>query len=207
MEERTLSELKDLILAAQSGDRQAFSQLVELYQSRVYGLAVHLTGNLEDANDLAQEAFIRAYRYIGSFRHESEFTTWLHRITVNTWINMSRKSRGVVVESLDQDWNDDTKVKREVAATTGDPLEEFENSEFKSMVRSALKEMTEEHRTVLVMRELYGYSYEEIAEATNTSLGTVKSRINRAKSQFRSTISSLAGKFGIHLPAESKQRG
>ncbi|MZP43131.1 sigma-70 family RNA polymerase sigma factor [Heliobacterium gestii] len=201
-----MSDHKDLILAAQSGDSQAFSQLVELYQKRVYGLAVHLTGNLDDANDLAQEAFIRAYRYIGSFRLESDFGTWLHRITVNTWINMNRKGRNVVIESLDEDWNDSTKASREVAATTGDPLEAFESAEFKTMLHQALQQLSDEHRTVLVLREIYDYSYEEIATATETSLGTVKSRINRAKSQMRSVLSSLAGQFGFLLPGETTQR-
>ncbi|WP_257720230.1 sigma-70 family RNA polymerase sigma factor [Heliomicrobium modesticaldum] len=194
------------MLAAQSGDSHAFSQLVEIYQRRVYGLAVHLTGNPEDAHDLAQEALIRAYRYIGSFRLESDFGTWLHRITVNTWLNMKRKGRNVVVESLDEDWNDSAKASREVAATTGDPLEAFESAEFKAMVRQALQHLSEEHRTVLVLREIYDYSYEEIATATDTSLGTVKSRINRAKAQMRSVLTSIAGQFGVLLPEKTTQR-
>lgn len=189
-----------LIIDAQSGDKDAFAQLVELYQKRVFGLAVHLTGNHEDAQDLAQESFIRAYRTIKSFRLESDFGTWIHRITVNTWLNIKRKHKAIVLESLDQPHEYDSGLlKREVAATVGDPVQDFENRELRSLVQQILMEMSAEHRAVLVLREIYGYSYEEIALSTQTSVGTVKSRINRAKGSFKEKLIKLAQKTGITL--------
>ncbi|MDD4588611.1 MAG: sigma-70 family RNA polymerase sigma factor [Heliobacteriaceae bacterium] len=198
----TLADHRRLIEASQAGDTQAFSRLVELYQDQVYGLAVHLTGNLDDAQDLAQEAFVRAYRSVGSFRFQAEFGTWLHRITVNTWINMRRKHKGVQVESLDRVyyWDWETAAQREVAATDGNPVDAYEQLEFQGLVRDALAELTEEHRMVLVLREIYGYSYEEIADTTTTSLGTVKSRLSRAKANLRVQLLKVADRLGVEFP-------
>lgn len=185
-----LSDNISLIKAAQRGDSEAFAALIELFQGKVYGLSYHLTGNYEDAQDLAQEAFIRAYRFIGSFRMESDFGTWLHRITVNTWINIKRKQNKLYTDSLDQTVRTDSgELKREVTSPFGIPDEEAETRELQQMVRSAILELSDEHRTVLVLREIYGYSYDEIAASTDASLGTVKSRLNRAKSSLREKLS------------------
>ncbi|QGG47187.1 RNA polymerase sigma-24 [Heliorestis convoluta] len=171
----------------------------------MYGLAVHLTGNPDDAQDLAQEAFVRAYRSIGSFRFQSDFGTWMHRITVNTWINMTRKQKGIYLESLDQEIEgESSSYKKEVASDDVGPDQAFERQEFQGMVRKALLELNEEHRTVLVMREIYGYSYDEIAASTESSLGTVKSRINRAKSNLRKKILELSGKYDFPFARDRK---
>ncbi|MDQ7792735.1 MAG: sigma-70 family RNA polymerase sigma factor, partial [Clostridia bacterium] len=123
-------------------------------------------------------------------RNEADFGTWLHRITVNVWINVKRKQRSVV--SLDEPLNTgDGEVQRELAATSEGPEEAAERREFQELVQAALQEISAEHRTVLVLRELQGYTYEEIAEILDCSLGTVKSRINRARQALKEKLASL----------------
>lgn len=186
-----MDDVKKLVHQAQKGDTLAFEQLVTLYQDRIYGLTYHLTGNHADAQDLAQDAFVKAYYALKGFRNEADFGTWLHRITVNVWINVKRKQRPVV--SLDEPVNTgDGEVQRELAATDESPHEAAERREFQELVRATLMELSEEHRTVLVLREMQGYSYEEIAEILNCSLGTVKSRINRARLTLKEKMIALS---------------
>lgn len=197
-----------LVKKAQNNDLTAFERLVHIYQNQVYALCVHLAGNGTDAQDLAQEALIRAYRYLGSFRHEADFGTWLHRITVNVWLNFRRKNNGRVTLSLDEPYIDDSggEVRREMASPNGDPLQELENKEFRSLVRVALAELSEEHRAVLVLREIEGYSYEEVARMLGCSLGTVKSRLSRARGMMRRRMTDLAREAGESIPAEWERR-
>ncbi|MBU4533529.1 MAG: sigma-70 family RNA polymerase sigma factor [Firmicutes bacterium] len=185
-----MDDVKKLVRRSQKGDAVAFEQLVTLYQDRIYGLTYHLTGNHADAQDLAQDAFVKAYYALKGFRNEADFGTWLHRITVNVWINVKRKQRPVV--SLDEPLSTgDGEVQRELAATAEGPEEVAERREFQELVQAALQELSHEHRTVLVLRELQGYTYEEIAEILDCSLGTVKSRINRARQALKEKLASL----------------
>ena len=177
-------ETGGLIARAQAHDVIAFEELVRTYQNRVYGLCRQLTGNGHDAEDLAQEAFIRAYRAIGNFRHEADFGTWLHRITVNVWLNSRRKkSNEQVVISLDETYREDDGggSRHDVPDSSADPQLALETGELRELVRQALLALSEEHRAVLVLREMEGYSYEEVAAMLGCTLGTVKSRLNRAR--------------------------
>ncbi|WP_328597361.1 sigma-70 family RNA polymerase sigma factor [Heliobacterium mobile] len=197
--------MKSLVMRAQKGDLSAFEQLVLAYQSRIYSLALNLTSNADDAQDLSQEVFIRAYSALGTFRLEADFGTWLHRIAVNTWINMQRKHKKVTYISLDEPvHNGESDMSREVAAATERPDELYEEKEFREQVRTVLKELTDEHRTVLVLREVYGYSYDEVAQMLNCTLGTVKSRLNRAKQAFKDKLTSMSEQLG-NIPAKGRQ--
>lgn len=191
-----------LVKKAQNNDLSAFEELVRLYQNRVYSLSLHMAGNHSDAQDVAQEALIRAYRSLRGFRHEADFGTWLHRITVNVWLNYQRKNRSHQVLSLDvpQQGKDGSEMQRELMSEAGDPLEALEEKEFRALVRAGLKDLSEEHRAVLVLREIEGYSYEEVAQMLQCSLGTVKSRLNRARQILRQKIISLAREAGVNLP-------
>lgn len=197
-----MDDTRLLVKRAQNNDLAAFEELVQLYQNKVYALCVHLAGNHADAQDLAQEALIRAYRSLGSFRNEADFGTWLHRITVNVWLNFRRKSSGRVQLSLDEPYVDDSggEVRREVAGSNGDPLQELEDKEFRRLVRAALDDLSGEHRAVLVLREIEGYSYEEVARMLGCSLGTVKSRLSRARGMMRRRMTELAREAGESLP-------
>jgi RNA polymerase sigma-70 factor (ECF subfamily) len=194
---------------AQNKDLHAFEDLVRLFQNKVYSQCVRLAGNPADAQDLAQEAFIRAYRALGSFRNEADFGTWLHRITLNVWFNFRRQNsvRQAVV-SLDEPYQgaDGGEMRREAAADDGDPLQALEESEFRGLVRAALDGLTEEHREVLVLREIEGYSYEEVSRMLGCSLGTVKSRLNRAREVMRRRMTDLAREAGEAIPAGRERR-
>lgn len=198
-----------LVKKAQSNDLSAFEELVRLFQNRIYSLCVRLAGNHADAQDLAQEAFIRAYRALGSFRNESDFGTWLHRITVNVWLNFRRKnSVQQTVIYLDEPYTDGDggEIRREVEAGDGDPLQLLEQDEFRGLIRAALDSLSDEHRAVLVLREIEGYSYEEVSRMLGCSLGTVKSRLSRAREVMRRTMTVMAREAGEILPAGSERR-
>lgn len=191
-----------LVKRAKNKDLSAFEELVRIHQNRVYALCLQLSGNRDDAQDLAQEAFIRAYRALGSFRNEADFGTWLHRITVNVCLNFRRKNGSRQVLYLDEPYRDadGSEVKHEVASEGGDPLRALEEKEFRELVRAALGGLSGEHRTVLVLREIYGYSYEEVSRMLGCSLGTVKSRLSRAREAMRRRVAQLAREAGEELP-------
>lgn len=196
-----------LVEKAKKNDLFAFEELVRIYQNKVYSLCFSLSGNRDDAQDLSQEAFIRAYRALGSFRNAADFGTWLHRITVNVWLNQRRKN-GSQPLSLDEpyQYGDGRETWREVAAEDGDPLQALEEKEFRTLVRSVLRSLSEEHRAVLVLREIEGYSYEEVSRMLGCSLGTVKSRLNRAREVMRRRMTELAREAGQVAPAGKERR-
>jgi RNA polymerase sigma-70 factor (ECF subfamily) len=187
-----LDHIRELVRKAQKNDLGAFEELVHLYQDRVYGLCYQLTNNHADAQDLAQEVFIRAYTGLGSFRNEADFGTWLHRIAVNQGININKKQKKNNAISLDAPFKTaEGEMLREIAATGEDPQEVYEQVEMQKSVRTALDQLSQEHRSILVLREMQGYSYEEIAAIVGCSLGTVKSRINRARQALKEMFSGL----------------
>lgn len=206
--EPPLDETGLLVKRAKEKDLYAFEDLVRIHQNRIYALCLHLSGSRDDAQDLAQEAFIRAYRALGTFRNEADFGTWLHRITVNVCLNYRRKNGGLPPLSLDEPYRGDDggELRREVAAEGGDPLQALEDKEFRDVVRVALNSLSEEHRAVLVLREVEGYSYEEVARLLGCSLGTVKSRLNRAREVMRRKMTELARETGEALPAGKERR-
>ena len=203
-----MDDTRLLVKKAQNKDLAAFEELVQLYQNKVYALCVHLAGNHADAQDLAQEAMIRAYKSLGSFRNEADFGTWVHRITVNIWLNLRRKNSKRVIVSLDDPYVNDSgsEMRREVTDTEGDPLRELEDKEFRALVRSALGDLSEKHKAVLVLREIEGYSYEEVARMLGCSLGTVKSRLSRARAMMRRRMTDLAREAGERLPGIQERR-
>lgn len=185
-----------LVNRAKKNDLEAFEELVRLHQNKVYALCRQLCGNSDEAQDIAQEAFIRAYKAIDRFRNEADFGTWLHRITVNVWLNVCRRKNGQgVIVSLDETYQDTEGsggARHEVADQSADPQEALETNELRDLVRTALMNLSEEHRAVLVLREIEGYSYEEVARMLGCSLGTVKSRLSRAREAMKRRVNELA---------------
>ena len=189
-----MDRIRELVKQAQKNDLGAFEELVRIYKDRIYGLCYQLTNNQADAQDLAQEVFIRAYTGLASFRNEADFGTWLHRIAVNQWINFKRKQKRHTLISLDAPiQTSEGEMTREVAVAEEDPQEIYEQMELQGFVRKALDQLSAEHRTVLVLRELQGYSYDEIASVVGCTLGTVKSRINRARQALKEMVNALSG--------------
>lgn len=187
-----MTTIDDLIAKAQQGDASAFEQLVLKYQDRVYSHCHYLTGNPDDAQDLAQDVFVQAYKGIRSFRHDADFGTWLHRIAVNLWINFCRRNKKVVSLSMDEPrYTREGEMAREWADDGESPLEQVERREFNLMVGKALNRLLPEFRIVLVLREIEGYNYEEIAAMLDCSLGTVKSRISRGRRALKKELEKL----------------
>ena len=179
---------KDLIRRAKSGDQDAFGQLVLTHQNKVYTLCVHMVTNREEAEDLAQEAFLKAWRSLSSFQEESSFATWMHRLTTNVCLDYLRKqtrrqniSTAVSLDDEESGWS-------EPADHTQDPQQQLEQQEQRQVLAKALNELPEHHRRLLIMRELSGLSYQEIADALNMDLGTVKSGISRARERLRKIL-------------------
>lgn len=179
---------KDLIQKARSGDQDAFGQLVVDHQNKVYTLCVHMVTDREEAADLAQEAFLKAWRNLSSFHGESSFATWMHRLATNVCLDYLRKqarrqniSTAVSLDDEDANWS-------EPADHSQDPQAHLEQEERKRALARALAELPEHHRRMLLMREVSGMSYQEIADALDVDLGTIKSRIARARERLRKIL-------------------
>lgn len=175
---------QQLVKQALHGESQAFEQLVQIYQQKVYALSYRYMGNEEDAYDMAQESFIKAYRSLKSFKGDSSFGTWIYRITTNVCLDeIRRRKRRVVPLSLDEPLAtlDGNEVEKEIAdsSLTADRI--YEQKEFSEYLQKLLNEMKPEHKTAIILRDVMELSYEEIAAVLNCSIGTVKSRINRAR--------------------------
>ncbi len=177
----------ELITNAAGGDDSAFEQLVKIYEKRVYTIAFRMTGNPDDAFDISQEAFLRVYRSIGSFKGDSKFSTWLYRIVSNLCIDYSRKSKKIstvpLVVTRDEDEDE-----VDIPDTRFDPDKELDRRELARNIEQALSKLSNEHREILLLREIEGLSYEEISEVTALEAGTVKSRIFRARQKLREAL-------------------
>lgn len=181
---------KRLVADAKSGRLEAFDQLVLRHQQMVFAVALRMLGDYDEAADVAQDAFVRAYQSLASFRGESKFSTWLVSITMNLCRNRRRwwgRRKKVIVASTDDP------VEAGEAATLGQQLEDpgpspsdiAQRRERQHQLMQALQRLDAIHRSVVVLRDIEGNSYEEIAEALACEVGTVKSRLNRARAQLR----------------------
>lgn len=199
-----------LIERCREGNEEAFGELVTLYQNKVYTMCMHLAGNPEDAKDLAQEAFIRVYHALPGFRGQSAFTTWLYRIVFNLWSNELRKRKKNYTVSLDSPIHTEGgEIQRTPADEKQNPELLLEAMEERRLVWQALDSLNQEQRTVLVLREMHGYSYDEMARGLGWSPGTVKSRLNRARIQLKEhliKISSGNSQKGPKQPAGGSRR-
>jgi len=178
-----------LVSKSKNGDLQAFEELVCRYERKVYSIAYRMTGDYDDANDLAQETFLRAFRAISGFRGDSSFSTWLSHIVTNLCRDELRKRYRISVESLDQEvCLGDAEVKKQIPSSDPGPDEIYEKLELQEELQSLLNTLSPEFRLALVLRDLQGFSYQEIAEQMECSIGTVKSRINRARNFLKEKI-------------------
>ena len=172
-----------------AGRREAFGLLVERYQNRLFHSLLHLLGSAEDAQDATQEAFVNAFEKLGSFRGQSQFYSWLFRIAYNTAVSSKRKS-GRMSVSLEAR-RDASGLEPSDGNPTSEPSYAMDVSDRQRLVQQALSELGEEFRTALVLKEMDGMSYEEIADIVKVPLGTVRSRIHRARLELREKLSVL----------------
>jgi RNA polymerase sigma-70 factor, ECF subfamily len=166
-----------LVARAQKGDRWAFEQLVERHQHRLFTLAARLLGSPDDAGDAVQEALIRAWLGLGSFRRGARFSTWLYRICVNAVHDQRLKRRPTRLEGIPE---------------PADPRDEFLAQELSGDLQRALNELDEDYRTAVVLYDVLGCSYAEIAELTGVAEGTVKSRIFRGRARLGELLGTRA---------------
>ncbi len=190
-----LKKLDDsgVVAAFLGGNKRAFNELVERYQSRLLNFVYRTTGDRERAEDLVQETFIRIYRHLHRFDQSKKFSTWAYTIASNLAKNELRnRSRNplVLFQALKKSWDADQRP-LEWEDNTYRPDDLFRKRHLRQMVDSAVAELPEHHRNVFVLREMEGKTYEEIAEITGCNLGTVKSRLNRARNNFAQIISPL----------------
>ena len=177
----TREEEYALVQRIQSGDSDAFAVMMDLYQKQVYNLALRTVGNPEDAADMTQEAFLRAYRAIGSFRGDSKLSVWLYRLTQNVCIDFLRSKGRKPTVSLTVENEADEVQELDVADDRFDPEEQYQRKALRDAVRRGLDSLPEEYRAILVLREINGLSYAEIGEQLQLEEGTVKSRLFRAR--------------------------
>jgi RNA polymerase sigma-70 factor, ECF subfamily len=183
---------EELLGSAKKGDRAAFGQLVRKFQKRVYATAFHMTGQHSDADDVAQEAFVRAYRGLPSFDGRADFYTWLHRIVVNVALNHLRsRRRSRTVSATGQDGAEDYAQTPAVAAGSTDPRAALESREVVSAVVKALGELSPTLRVTLIMATVEDMPYKMIAQALGIPEGTVAWRVNQARKVMRQRLAGL----------------
>lgn len=190
---------RDLVEAARRGDREAFRTLFERYHRRAYALAFGVVRHPDDALDVVQDAFIKAHKYLDKFEGNSSFYTWLYRIVMNLAIDHIRKHRRVRPVELDEqrladDGADEGLLPKLLGSNPGRALMD---KEIRGRIDAALGELSENHRAVLVMRELEGLSYEEMAQAMGCSKGTIMSRLFHARKNMQRQLVDLVD----HAPA------
>ncbi|MBQ2911234.1 MAG: sigma-70 family RNA polymerase sigma factor [Clostridia bacterium] len=179
---------KEIIRRAANGDMEAFEIIVSLYEKKVYNLAYRNLGNEQDALDACQEVFLRVFRFMGKFKEESSFSTWIYSIAMNVCRDHIKRSRIGYDVSLNQE-NDDEEYEIEVSDIRYNPENAYERKELSEKLESGMRQLSSTHRDVLVLREVAGKSYAEISEILSLDVGTVKSRIARARENLRKYLS------------------
>jgi RNA polymerase sigma-70 factor (ECF subfamily) len=187
-----LEQVQRLAIAAQGGDQDAFGELVKMYHARVYGLMYRMVGNAEDAKELEQMSWVKAWNRLSSYKREARFYTWLYRVASNTAMDFLRqRSRRQMVEL-----NDDVRAEpapgvERAFSVTASPDEHVVQDEVREAFKKALDGLTPEHKTALILREVEGQSYKEIAEAMKCRVGTVMSRIFYARKTIQQKLKGL----------------
>jgi RNA polymerase sigma-70 factor (ECF subfamily) len=182
---------KVLIKKSKKGDAQAFEELILSYHKKVLNLAYRMLGSVSDAEDAAQEIFIKVFRTLYSFNERSAFSTWLYKVATNVCLDILRKRKrqnGGAMVSINRYNSQDDEYELPIEDDAPSPYEEAQKKEAMRALNSALDLLSEEQRAVIVMRDINGLSYEEIADVMECSLGTIKSRINRSRLALRKLL-------------------
>ncbi len=182
----------DIIKQLERGDNSGFEQLVRDNEKHVYSLCLRMTGNAEDAYDLSQETFVKAYRSLVTFKMESALSTWLYRIASNTCLDFLRKRKRIFFFTLNDKGEDDFDQVPEIPDSRYCPETELEKKELRENVAAALLKLSPLHRQIVVLRDLSGLAYSEISEILDISEGTVKSRLARAREQLRRALGNIS---------------
>jgi len=185
---------RKLVRAAQKGDAQAFRRLVEKYQRRVYQLAIGMLKDPDEAMDITQDTFVRVHRYLPSFKGDSSFFTWTYRIAMNLCLDAQRK-RGRT-ERVDLEQGDEAEIEAAMdppSAALAGPQRNVLNAELRGRIEDALAELSENHRSILLLRELEGLSYDELSKVLGIRKGTVMSRLFHARLKMQNKLREYLG--------------
>ena len=180
---------EELVARARKGDRTAFAHLVDRHRVSVFNLTLRILGNREDAEEAAQDAFVRAFRSLDRFRGDARFATWLYRIAVNVSLSSARRSRrDLSTTSLSEPEDDEDGLPLQIPDTSANPAERFEQAEFREQVRNLVSALPPIYSAVISMYHIQSLSYDEISEALELPIGTVKARLFRARAALRNLV-------------------
>lgn len=176
-----------LVMKARKGDGKALEALLKYYEKRIYNICLRMTGNEQDALDGAQESLIKIYKSVSYFRGESSFSSYVYRITVNTCIDYIRKRRGnVSIEAAMEEG-----IYFEDKSHGINPENTYINTDLKNKIQKALLKLDEDHRKLIVLKDIQGFSYEEMAEILRLPMGTLKSRLFRGREKLKKELSDV----------------
>jgi RNA polymerase sigma-70 factor (ECF subfamily) len=190
-------EEKKLVQRMKQGDEAAFRELVESFKQPVYYLALDLAGNHHDAEDISQDVFIKAYRGVGRFRSDSKLSTWLYRITLNTYIDSKRKKSHKMVNLTEKRDHDDVDPLDTIPDDAGDPERAASSTEITEHISAALEKLSEQERVVFVLRHYHDLPLKEISQGLGIAEGTVKSLLFRSIRKLRKRLSFYTDEMGL----------
>ncbi len=181
---------QELIKRAQNGDVAAFESLIEEYQKRIFSIAYRMVSNPEDAADLTQEVIVKIFKNLDKFQGNAKFSTWVYRIATNTCLDELKKNKRYTTYSLDKEIEtEEGSLMGELPDKGPTPEQAAEKKAIQTAVREAIGKLPTDHKKVMILRDLQGLSYEEIADVVGCSVGTVKSRISRARENLKKILS------------------
>ena len=180
-----------LVAASQAGDMVAFEELVARHRDKIYARAFSMMRNEEEAIDLSQEAWVKAWQRLKQFQGDSSFATWMTRIVINLCLDQLRRQKRTRAESIEQLDEELGGVERQMPVVTTNPSEGLERSELRKRIDKAMNQLSYEHRTVLILHEFEEMEYKQIAKVMNCSIGTVMSRLFYARRRLASLLQSL----------------
>jgi RNA polymerase sigma-70 factor, ECF subfamily len=191
---------EDLVAAFQSGDIAAFDELVQRWDRRIHGVVYRLIGNHDEARDLSQEAFLKAYRALGTFKRESRFSSWLYQIAINATRDRLRRRRRRTDLSLDELENKAEPALRDVRPSA---LDRIESDDLSRSIAAAMAALPEEQREVVILKEYEGLTFPEIAQTLDLPLSTVKTRLYRGLAQLRTRLErqGIRGTAAVPVPS------
>lgn len=183
---------KELVNKSKNGDMDAFSELIASYEKKIYNIALRMIGNREDAYDIAQEVCIKIYKNINSFKENSSFNTWVYRITSNVCIDEIRKRKDTIPFTIVKDSS--TEFEMPIESPNNLPEDIIERKEKIEEIKKCIMELSPEYRIMIILRDVRGHSYEEISDILNLNLGTVKSRLSRARAILKDKLKNMEQK-------------
>ncbi len=178
-----------LIEESRQGNVDAFEELIKDYKKVAYNIALRVLRNVEDAEDASQEALIKVFKNIQNFNMQSTFKVWMYRIVVNTCIDIKRK-KNINAISIDEniDLGGNGQIQREIADDSNNPDSLVERNFNKKLINDAVNKLDDDYKTIIILRDIQGFSYNEISEILTCNLGTVKSRLNRARKSLKDIL-------------------